>query len=455
LAVLSSRARFKSLKCGRRAGKTTLAIDDLIYGLENDPPGSESIYGALTIGSAKRIMWEPTKQEIRAHKIGWYKLNHNDHTITNEKNDNVVRVYGSETVRELEKPRGGGKNLRRIRWDECGAQRPTYLQYIFQDVLQPMMMDNPESNAWMMGSPGPTPVGFWYDVTDGDAPGWERHSWTARDNPHVDYEQFIKLLFETNGWDEQTPTFRREYLALWEADPARLVFRYHPMRNLVPQLPELAPGDRWVYAIGLDFGVMDATACAVLAWPERFGKGVYVVETWQLTNAPAPSDAAKRIYATWQKYRPQYLIGDLGGLGKGFWAEWNKAYPGIEMRMANKQDKRGGLEFVSNALHIAKAEGAIYNHVGLFTLPQCVELQKQWATLQWDEEREDIAEGQDDHLSDAVMYAWKSSPAFLNTTAEPTPPPDYRGTTWEFRPPARQEAPLESAFAGAFRRRRR
>jgi hypothetical protein len=407
------------------------------------------------MGNAKRIMWAPTLRLIRQLGIKHYKPDHNEHTIRNTRNENVLRVYGSETLRELEKPRGGGADLRRIRWDECGAQRPTYLKYLFENVLQPMMLDHRECDAWMMGSPGPSSAGFWFDITAGSALGWKRFYWTAKDNPYIDdYEAFVAALFETNGWNDETPTYRREYLAEWANDPSRIIFRYHPKRNWLPELPTLSPGDRWVYGIACDFGVMNATACVVFAWPERFGRAVYLVESWQ---APllTTSEAAARIYSTWERYRPHSLVGDIGGMGKAYQLEWNRRYPGIPMLAANKQDKRAGLEYASDALHIATSKGPSYEHRGLFVVGKQEALEHQLATLQWDEDREDIQDGQDDDLAVCVVYGYKQSPAFLNMGELPPPLPNWTGTPWQHTGgPPRQATDIERAFQGAFRRKR-
>lgn len=451
-AVLADPGRFKTLLCGRRAGKTELVIRDLAHGLLHDPPGSESLFCATTGESARRIFWRPLRRLAAELKLP-LKFDESKWTVTGP-TGNVLSVHGTETIRDLERQRGS--KFRRVRIDECGAMRPGYLKQLVQDVLQATLMDDSASSMWLCGTPGVSAAGYWWEASaDPDNKGWERHEWTAEENPTIeDYAGFIAEIMRLNSWNETSPQYLREYRNKWAADPSRIVFRYHPARNWLPELPQLAPGDRWVHCLISDFGVMDATASVVLCWPERFGRGVYAVHSWK-ESMLTTGEAAERIYGTWGVYKPQFLVGDVGGMGKAYQLEWNRRYPGIEMMAADKADKRAGLEFTSNALHIADSSGSIHQHRGLFVVGHQPELQRQLTVLQWDEEREDIQDGQEDDLAVCVVYGNKYSPAFLNATAEPAPPPVYAQTnTWALRPPPKQPAPLARAFSGAFRKKR-
>jgi hypothetical protein len=223
-------------------------------------------------------------------------------------------------------------------------------------------------------------------------------------------------------------------------DSERKVYRFDRARNVVPSLPPLADGDSWMRVLGLDFGVGDATAAAVVAAPRKYGRDAYVQHSWQKTGL-APSDAATLIWRTVNQFAPDLIVGDVGGLGKAFWAEWNKRFPHIVMKAADKRDKRGTLEIVSDLLHTASSAGSFSERRGLLVLDDNVELIGQWIGLQWDEKRGDIAEGQDDDLADAAMYAIKELPCYANAIELPPPEEDYRGTNMEFRRPRDQHVP--------------
>lgn len=481
--VIDSRARFVSLLCGRRAGKTDL-IDRNLATILSTVPESENLFVALTTESAKTNMWRPLQRIDRKYRLG-LKFDNARMTVTNSRTGAVLQVRGSETLRDLEKPRGGGYYA--VRLDECGAWRPTYLEYFLDEVIGPALMDHAESTLWMAGTPGRVAVGPFYDASAGESQGFRRFGWTAWENPHLDADAFVfgpcreciatpetasprsfdyfdgsqrigcvHGLLGRKNWTIETPQFRREYLAIWILDESSLVYRFQASRNVIASLPPLVSGDSWCVAIGLDFGVTHATACYTLVWPRRYGRAVYVVRGFSAPGLAA-SDLAALLKVEYDACVKEfgavkYIIGDPGGGGKVYHAEWNKRFPSIAWAMAQKTDKRGALDHLSDALQHASSEGDVTKHVGILSLAGNTTLHRQWQTLQWDEDRKDIAEGQDDDDADAVMYAWRFSPAFANANA--TPAKDSRILMpWQASLP-RPQSPLEKAFRGHVRGRK-
>jgi hypothetical protein len=454
--VIESPSRFKALLAARRSGKTELEDRDLGHGLLFDPPGSESLFFALTAESARAIFWRPLRALDRELRLG-LKFDESKWTVTGPQRQ-ILTVTGSETMRDLERKRG--RKFRRIRGDECGAMRPAYLKYLLQDILEPTLMDDPESDIWLSGTPGPAPAGIWYEITSGLLDGWEVHRATAADNPSiVNYQEFIDGVLARWNWTPDTPKFRREYLGEWSTDPGRQVFRYDPMRNRLPALPTLLPGDHWVYGMAMDFGVGDATACVVLAWAARYGRAVYVVDAWA-ESGMSVGETANRGRVTWDKWRPSVLVGDVNGLGKYAEVEWNRRFQDIPMVPADKLKKRAALEFASDAMLHTSLGGDARDHYGLGVL-QSVDprLGQQLATVLWDEDRKDIQDGQDDDLAMALVYGWRASPAFLNLQAsdsvEVPPKTQTQRYVEAMMASSKPQKPLERSFSGAFRRKRR
>lgn len=481
-AVIDCPARFVSLLCGRRAGKTD-CIDRNLAVVLRDVPESENLFVALTTESAKANMWRPLQRLDRRYRLG-LKFDQSKMTVTHPRSRAILQVRGSETLRDLEKPRGGGYYA--VRLDECGAWRPSYLEYFLDEVIGPALMDHEDSTLWLSGTPGRVAVGPFYDATAGEGAGFRRFGWTAWENPHVNANQFVfgpckeciaggvaPVLFKgfasepvvgckhgllgRKNWTVDTPAFRREYLALWILDEASLVYRFAHERNVIAALPELVPGDSWVCALGLDFGVTHATACYTLVWPQRYGRAVYVVRGFSAPGLAA-SDLAAMLKTEYDRCKQEfgevkYIVGDPGGGGKVYWAEWNKRHPDIAWSMAQKTDKRGALDHISDALANASGVGGVQDHRGLLSLPGNTVLHRQWQTLQWDEDRKDIAEGQDDDDADAVMYPWRFSPAFRNAAEKPKEEKRVL-MPWESSFP-RKESNLEKAFRGHVRGRGR
>lgn len=415
LEVVRDPSKFKVLLCGGRAGKTSTCIYDYAHGMQTEA-GSANCYIGQTRTSAKNIFWEPFRVANRKH--GWgFDLNESE-LKARHPNGSWLLCAGSDTRRELEKVRG--IPWRRVRIDECGSHRPLYLQYLVEEVLEARLMDK-SGDLWLLGTPTKQAYGYFYDASNGRLPGWSLHHWTARDNPHIDFNTFVfhpeTGLLARRGWTVDHPIFRREYLAEWVVESTLLVYRFLRERNVVRELPKLQNRrDRWRRVLGLDFGVMDATAAVLLVYPELYGREVYVEKVWQQTGL-APSDAADTIMRDFvTPFRPDLIVGDVGGIGKAFQREWNKRYPGVEMKAAEKKDKRTAIEITSDALYVA----SIDDRRGLFSLDCNEELHREWATLLWDEKREDIAEGQDDNLANAAQYGYRECPAYSNAL-QPVP----------------------------------
>lgn len=446
-------SRFKAFLVGRRGGKTTTFDWDLAHSLltgEQD----DHLFISQTSETARDLCWVPL--ERAAQTYGWPIRFDNSKRIAYGPKGARLLVKGSETIREMEKRRGLGPKTMRV--DECGAIRPSSLKYLVEDVLEPMMMDSAESTLWLAGTPNPTPSGYFHDITNGLLPGWDVFRWDWRSNPHVD-QTFVAGLMERRNWTWDTPTFRREYLAEWVTDPGRQVFRFDRARNTLAQLPQLLPGDHWVYGMAMDFGVGDATACVVLAWAARYGRAVYVVDAWADTGMSV-GDSCNRGRVTWDKWRPSVLVGDVNGLGKYAEVEWNRRFQDIPMVPADKLKKRSALEFASDAMLHTSLGGDARDHYGLGILSSVDQrLGQQLATILWDEDRKDIQEGQDDDLAMALVYGWRASPAFLNLQAsdsvESPPKTQAQRFVEAHRGVHAPPKPLERSFTGAFRRRRK
>lgn len=432
LAVASGTSRFKVLLVGRRGGKT---IGCVLHAAEAmlDRPWL-GLFLAKTIGSAREIMWEPWKRLEREHRWG-FVFDHSKNIVGHPATGARMLVRGIDDREELEKLRG--PSFDGIYIDECGTHKPLLLQYLVDEVLDATLMDRAGSTLWLAGTPTVQAHGFFFrastglDDGSGQALGYERHTWTAESNPHVDFRRHVyderDGVLRRKGWTTDTPAFRREYLAEWIVETERRVFRFDRARNWLEALPELrTPRDAWFRVLALDFGVNDATACVRLATPKLYGRGVYVERSWSRRGL-APSDAADLIARDIDEYKPDAVVGDSGGLGKAYLQEFAKRYPGLRaIEPAEKTEKRASLELCSDALHAARgvarggASDDIGRHEGLFIVgADARELQRQLASLLWDDGREDIAEGQDDDEAMALVYGFRRMRSYRNAQRPP------------------------------------
>lgn len=215
----------------------------------------------------------------------------------------------------------------------------------------------------------------------------------ATDNPHLDLEDYGKKL---DGLDEETRRMLRD--GDWRRDPSGLVYVYKPERNLAIPFNYTGP-----VILGVDYGYTDACAFVEIGWQ---GRTTYVLRAHK-EEGMTPTRAAEFV-EKWQAERGGYyqIVGDGGGLGKGYVEEAN-ARGQSRIELAKKTEKAAYIRFMRADME--------RGHVKLF--PEADPLRLEWEKLPWNKDRSDYEDGFEDHLSDAALYAWRSSPAYLFSEA--------------------------------------
>jgi len=287
---------------------------------------------------------------------------------------------------------------------------------------------------------------------------WSLHSWTIEDNrkvnPASDPNRQWRRALQTkkrNGWSDDHPTWRREYLGEWVTDRSDLVYAYgeakaagkqvtwRPLRsreNPTGLPPELGP---WHLIMGLDFGFEDDFAVTLGAWSET------AQELRQVAEFKSPHmlmDAqAAEIQRLIDLYgRPDVIVGDRGAQGKQWVLEMNQRY-GFGILPAEKTQKADFQELLSSDFLAERIK----------ILPDS-ELETELLALQWDlskNSKEILARTgklREDpecanHLADSWLYTWRYAYHFWSTARASEP---EAGTTeyWDAREKAAQEAAL-------------
>jgi phage terminase large subunit len=159
LAFHNRKARFASLVCHRRAGKTVAAVNDLILGaLECPLPRPQLAYIAPTYQQAKRIAWEYLKQ-FAAPLIA---QTHESELRVTLKNESKIFLLGAEKADSLR-----GIYLDGAICDEYAQIRPSAVT----QVILPSLSDR---QGWLVYTGTPTGKNHFYDVHKKaeSTPGW-------------------------------------------------------------------------------------------------------------------------------------------------------------------------------------------------------------------------------------------------------------------------------------------
>lgn len=415
--VFKAPGRFKVVTTSRRAGKTILLTTLAAEALENSGPDEVTLYIARTRSAAKELIWQKLKSLSTTHKLNWVFHEGTLRIETPAGGVLLVRgAEGSDPQEEREKIRG--LKLRRALLDEPATYSGT-LKILLRDVIEPAIGDL-NGDIIITGTPGLVQAGSWYEISSGKIPKWKKFHWTIKDNPYFrNSESYLATVLVENHWTEDHPTYQREYLGRWSTDDSVTVYKFNRDRNTVTNLPDYNQ-DTWIHTIGVDFGMVDASAWSVLASPPHQNI-TYVIEAFKRTNL-LPEQAAEVTQKLVKKYNPITVVGDAGGLGKPYVEAYNRRFGG-RMLAANKTEKRAHIELLNGDLQAGRF---------LLLMPDAESLAEEMEQLPWaDESRTKEHPAYPNHCVDSANYSWRHHRAYLATPA-PKPAPRITPDSPEF-----------------------
>lgn len=404
-AFINDKERFIAAQCSRRAGKSTALAFKFLKTMEKNPK-STCIYLALTRDSAKDIMW-PVLEEINEK----YKLNcvltESKLTMTHP-NGATLKLYGADMVNFIRRLKG--QKSPGVAIDES-QDFGVHLQSLVVDVLTPMLIDYADSWLAVVGTPGPVPQGYFFDVTQQKRYGYSLHKWTINENPHItEPEKFIQTLITNNEWEPNHPTLLREWRNQWVLDVEALWIRYKEATNHYTELPKVS---KWNYVLGIDIGFKDADALAVLAWSDDI-KETYLVEEVVTTKQDITS-LVEQIEEISTRYDFTKMVIDQGGLGLKI-AEEIRRRKGIPIHAADKKLKAENVGILNDELRLGKFKAKGNSRFA----QDSYMIQIDWAKSTPDK----IVIKKEPHsdILDAVLYAFRETYAYAHKPAEPAKP---------------------------------
>lgn len=413
LEVINSPKRFHACHPGRRSGKSHTIPHAAVRAACLAGPGAPVLIGAEELKKAKALYWSDLIALDKTLGLGW-RIDSQASTITTPWGA-WIQLVGAKDVRSIELLRGFKPY--EAHWDEVGTYYHLLRRLTF-DVLEPALGDCRHEimggRLFLWGTPSYSKAGYWYELCSGQVPGWTVWHWTVRDNPHYpDPEGFLAEVRGKNGWDEDDPTYVREYEGRFVNAGDRLVYRYSSDRNGIVMLPQHYDRDSWIHTIGVDFGVRDACAWGVWASaPHETSPYLVFTEKSLPGEGLLPDQASERTARLVDEYDPDRLVGDAGGLGKPYIEDWNRRrLAPILMEPAEKTQKRGAIEILNNDLRTGRAK---------VLRTTCQEWIDEATSLTWaDDEQLKEDPRQPNHACDAVLYAHREHRSFLANESAP------------------------------------
>jgi hypothetical protein len=419
-------SRFLAAQCSRRAGKTN-GLGFRFFRTLAKHPKALCLYIALTRESAYNIMW-PILQEMNEKYLVGCTFKESSLTMTHP-NGARLQLFGADMqnfIRRLKGIKTPGVAI-----DEA-QDFGSHLQNLVDDVLTPTLTDYEDSWLALTGTPGPIPLGYFYDVTFGNKGGFSKHLWTLLDNPYLPKAaSFIAELMVKQEWDENNPTLQREWRNKWVLDKQSLLIKYDEAKNHYEELPN----KDLIYILGVDIGYRDADALAVIAW-SGLGRDIHLVYEnvqagWDITSL------SNEIEELLKRFDICKVVMDEGGLGKKM-AEELRRRKSLPIQPADKMRKMENIAFLNEWLRLGKFKAKKDSRFA----QDSYKLQIDWEKTTPD--KIVVKDTFHSDIIDAVLYAFKESPAW--TYQAPKVLPKYGSKEWADAEAVRMEEAAEDYF---------
>ena len=398
---LDDPARLKAGFCTRRGAKSYTGGIGLIEAALNNE-SVNCLYLGLTRQSAKGIVWKDVLKDINRRKAAGLHFNETELTAT-AKNGSIIYVTGVDADEdEMEKLLG--KKYKRIVIDEA-ASFSINLRKLIYGILKPTTIDQ-GGDIWLMGTSGDLTQGLFFDITNGNEPGWKLFTWTAKDNPHVakQWEEELEDIRKNRPHFMSTPLFRQWYLNEWVIDTEKLCYKFDSNRNKFNTLPKpLAP---WQYVLGVDLGYSPDPSAFVLCAFNEHDPNLYIVETFKKLEMDV-TDVAEQIKLFQRRYDIFKVV--IDGANKQAVEEIQRRH-GIALTAAEKTGK-------ADFIQIMNAE---YQAGKILLASHLMDLPEEYSKLIWALDGDKISLPRKEnpncsnHLADAALYAWRFCYQYLS-----------------------------------------
>jgi hypothetical protein len=197
--IIISPARFKVIRAGRRSGKTTLQIEEMVF--EATSHDNQSVfYVSPTQSQSRSIIWEALKSRL-AGLAEFNEQRLEARVLTQEGGTSLIKVLGFE----------GRENLRGLKahiivFDELDTMIDFFTAW--QEIFRPMLTDT-RGKATFIGTPKKENPNLKrlekIAETDKD---YAVFHFPTHDNPHIPRDELEKAKQEVDH-----DTWRQEYLA--------------------------------------------------------------------------------------------------------------------------------------------------------------------------------------------------------------------------------------------------
>lgn len=363
--VALDRRRFRILCCGRRWGKTTLAIDQMKG--RASIANSRVAYIAPTYQQARDIAWEALKKDCEqaSESINESRLE------IKLVNGSLIILRGWESIETL---RGQAFDL--IVIDEIAMMRN--FQLMWQEVIRPTLTDTKGEGLFIS-----TPKGFnhFYDLFNQEHKDTDYKSFhfTSYDNPHLPFEELEKAKKEITE-----DRFAQEYMADFRKTQGLVYKEFDRVKHVYNEFSGMET-DRFS---PIDWGWTNPAASYLIVKDQD--RNYWINNEFYKTN-----QTTSQIIEYVKSLRP------------------SKVYPDIAEPDRNEEARRAGLNVRDVSKDIEAGINSIrelFKQNRLHIHSSCVNLISELETYSYPDKKPDKNEPEipikeNDHALDAIRYA--------------------------------------------------
>jgi PBSX family phage terminase large subunit len=255
--IAKDKHRFKVINCGRRFGKTTLAVEEIKGKIAAGK--TKVAYIAPTYQQARDIAWEMLKREF----VG---ADFNESRLEIKIGNRTIVLRGWEAIETLR-----GQAFDFIVIDEIAMMRNFWSSW--QEVIRPTLTDTQGKVMFVS-----TPKGFnhFYELYNLEAKDKDYRSYhfTSYDNPYLPREELEKAKQELTE-----DRFAQEYQADFRKTEGLVYKEFDRQRHLFTNREGISATS---YFAGVDFGFTNPAA--VISIKKDRDNKYYVVQEFYKTN---------------------------------------------------------------------------------------------------------------------------------------------------------------------------
>jgi len=376
--VAKSKARFRVVNCGRRWGKTTLAILEMVAkAVFKDE--ARVVYIAPTYQQARDIAWNELKKICVPVIISVNEARLEITIKTKSGGSSIIWLRGWESVETLR-----GQAFDFIVIDEIAMMRNFWLNW--EEVLRPTLTDKRGEVLFVS-----TPKGFnhFYDLsnlelTDKD---FKTFHFTSYDNPHLPVDELDKAKATL-----PPDRFAQEYEASFQKTQGLVYKEFDRGKHLYEELPKREypyQPINWGKLGAVDFGYRNPAAVITAMWN---GEALFIEDEW------------------YKKERTDIQIAEYVAIQK-----FKEVYPDPENQGAIEELRRARV----NVKEVVKGAGSVKAGIqqvremlirgDLMINKRCVNLISEFEMYSYDDDKGERNEQENpvkahDHALDALRY---------------------------------------------------